>query len=120
MDNYALKLSGKAELPESLEIGHNIRTQLEGSITAETISDNEDGTKTHYYTFKPVIVEVIKQTGERIRARDTRSRSQQLRSLLFRLWREDNNPEEFEKYYDDIMVKLMNEMRNILIFLIQK
>ena len=107
MDSYVIKLTGKAELPQPLEIGHNIKTTLEGSITSETISDNEDGTKTHYFTFKPVVVETITGKGERIRAKDTRSRSVQMRSLLFKRWRELNISEEFEEWYDKEMVRIM-------------
>lgn len=110
MDNYVLKLSGKAELPQTLEIGHNIKTVLEGSITSETISDNDDGTHTHTFLFKPIVVETIDAKGERIRAKDTRSRSQQMRSLLFRRWREGNEPTEFEDYYDKVMLELMGKL----------
>lgn len=107
MDSHVIKLTGKAELSEPLEIGHNFKTILEGSITAETIADNEDGTKIHYYTFKPVLVEAITSKGERLRAKDTRSRSQQLRSLLFKRWREENVPEEFDSYYDKKMLEII-------------
>ena len=107
MDSHAIKLSGKAESPEPIEIGHNFRVELEGSIVSETVSDNDDGTKTHTYLFKPVIVEAVTAKGERIRAKDTRSRSQQLRSLLFKRWREVNDPIEFEDYYDKKMLEII-------------
>jgi len=110
IDSYVLKLSGKAELPSVIEIGHNFRVELEGSIVSETITDNDDGSRTHYFTFKPVIVEAITEKGERIRAKDTRSRSQQLRSLLFKRWRENNEPEEFEGFYDRNMVEIMSKL----------
>lgn len=109
MDSYVIKLSGKAELPSPLEIGHNIKAVLEGSITEDKKVDNDDGSFTHYFTFKPIIVETINEMGERIRARDTRSRSQQLRSLLFKKWREQNIAKEFEDYYDEEMVRIMGE-----------
>lgn len=109
-DTYCIKLTGKAELEAPLEIGHNIKTTLEGSITTETIADNEDGTKTHYFTFRPVQVEVITATGERMRAKDTRSRSQQLRALLMKRWREQNVAQEFDKWYDDRMVEIMHTL----------
>lgn len=110
MDNYCLKLSGKAELEEPLAIGHNFHVALSGSITEENISDNEDGSKTHSFKFKPVIVEVITEQGERLRAKDTRSRGQQLRSLLWKQWRAANEPIEFEDYYDREMVKIMEQI----------
>ena len=108
MDSHVIKLSGKAELPSPIQIGHNFKVSLEGSIVSETITDNDDGTKTRYYTFKPVVVEAITETGERIRAKDTRSRSQQLRSLLFKRWREQNSTKEFDEFYDEWMVDLIN------------
>ena len=108
-DSYCIKLSGKAEIPTALKIGHNIKTVLDGSITTETIEDNNDGTKTHIYTFKPVLVEVIDETGERIRASDTRSRSQQLRAVFFRRWREENPAESFDEYYDRKMLELIQK-----------
>ena len=110
MDNFVLKLSGKAELPKELPISHNIRVTLEGSIVADTKSDNDDGTFTHTYTFKPVIVEALTETGERIKAKDTRSRSQQLRALIFKRWREENEPIAFDDFYDKKMVEVMNNI----------
>ena len=110
MDSFVIKLSGKAELPEPLEIGHNFRVELEGSITSETIADNEDGTKIHYFTFKPIIVEAITAKGERLRAKDTRSRSQQMRALLMKRWRESDSNIEFDKWYDDKMVEIMGTL----------
>lgn len=110
MDNYALKLSGKAELPEAITIGHNFRIICEGSIVSETIEDNDDGTKTHYYKFKPVIVETIDEKGTRLHAKDTRSRSQQLRSLLWKIWRETNEPIEFEQFYEDRMLEIIKSL----------
>ena len=107
MDSYVIKLTGKAELPKPLTIGHNIHVSLEGSIISETISDNDDGTKTHYFSFRPIIVETLTEKGERIRAKDTRSRSQQLRSLLFKRWREENGSKEFEQYYDEKMLEII-------------
>ena len=112
IDSYALKLSGKAELPEPLEIGHNFRVQLEGSITEETIIDNDDGSKTHLYKFKPVLVEAITPQGKTIKARDTRSRSQQLRAVLFRKWRELNEPVTFDEFYDRIMLEIISKQIN--------
>lgn len=110
MNSHVIKLSGKAELPQALEVGHNIHVSLEGAITAETKQDNDDGSYTFYYTFKPIVVEAITGKGERIRAKDTRSRSQQMRSLLFKRWREANEAEEFESWYDKKMLELMNNL----------
>lgn len=110
MDNYAIKLSGKAELPEAITIGYNFHIVCDGSIVSETIEDNDDGTKTHYYKFKPTIVETIDEMGTRLKARDIRSRSQQLRALLWKIWRETNEPVEFNEFYDKRMLDIMKSL----------
>ena len=109
MDSYFLKLQGKAELPQRIEIGSNFRVLLEGSITGEDITDNDDGSLDHAFKFKPVIVEAITKTGETIKAKDTRSRSVQLRMTLMREWRENNETISFEEYYDVEMLKIIAE-----------
>ena len=109
MDSFVIKLSGKAELPEALQIGHNFEVNLIGSIISETKSDNDDGTHTTTYLFKPVIVQTVDAKGVRLRAKDTRSRSQQLRSLLYKRWREENEPVEFDTYYDNKMLEIMGQ-----------
>lgn len=107
MNSHYLKLLGKAELPQAIEIGHNFKVLLEGSITAVTKTDNDDGSHTYSYKFNPVLVETINDKGERIRAKDTRSRSQQLRSLLFKRWRSEDSSEEFETWYDKEMTRII-------------
>jgi len=121
MDNYVIKLSGKAELPKTLNIGHNFEVELSGSIVSETIVDNDDGTKTHYFLFKPVIVETIDEKGERLRAKDTRSISRRIRSRCYVYWKEhlDKGKAQDEMYewfgeraimsFDDIMELLERE-----------
>lgn len=109
-DSYCVKLSGKAELAEPIEIGHNFHVELEGSVVSETIEDNDDGSKTHIYKFKPVLVEVITAKGERMRAKDVRSRSQQMRALLNKIWRETNEPIDFDTFYDKKMVEIMQSL----------
>ena len=52
-DSYVLKLGGKAELPNPLTIGHNYKITIDGSITAITESDNDDGSHTFYHKFQP-------------------------------------------------------------------
>ena len=110
MDSYIIKLSGNAELPEALNIGHNFKVELSGSIVSETIEDNEDGTKSHYFKFKPILVEAIKPTGERLKAKDTRSRSQQLRALIFKIWRSGNYNETFDEFYDRTLLDIMQKL----------
>lgn len=104
---YVLKLTGKASIPEALEIGHNYTVSIGGSVTSKTEVDSQGEEHILYYKFEPVAVEILTQTGQTIKAKDTRSRSTQMRSLLFKRWREQNIAEEFDEWYDKRMVELM-------------
>ena len=106
-DNWVLKLQGKAELPRPLEIGYNFKIQIDGSITAITEQDNDDGSRTFYYKFEPVLVEAINQKGERIKAKDVRQQSKKLRACLYREWEEANIPVEFNDYYEQRMGEII-------------
>ena len=106
-NSYVIKLMGKAELPNELEIGHNYSVSIQGSITAKTESDNEDGSSTFYYKFEPVVVEVITEKGERIRAKDTRGMSKQLRSCIWKNWQDANENIDFEDYYQSEMKRII-------------
>lgn len=99
INEYAVKLSGKAFLPESLVIGKNYHLELEGTVTATTESDNENGSHLFTHRFEPVIVRIVKETGEKINAKDIRSKSQQQRAALYRRWREEGEVVEFDSYY---------------------
>lgn len=112
METYFIKLAGKGNIPEGLSIGHNYHIVAEGSVTEEKKSDNNDGSMNVTYKFEPVLIETVKETGESIRAKDTRSRSQQLRAALFRKWRDSNDDKEFDKFYDEFMVKVIGEVIN--------
>lgn len=108
-DSYVIRLTGKAELPAPLKIGFNIHVVLDGSIVSETIEDNQDGSKTHYFKFIPVIVETIDEKGERMRAKDTRSRSQQLRSVLIRKWKDSEESITQDEFYEREMKRIIAE-----------
>jgi len=107
---YTLKLSGKASIPAALEIGHNYTIRISGSITSKTEADSEGEEILIYYKFVPVFIEIITPTGETMRAKDTRSRSQQMRMLLMKRWRESDSSKTFDEYYDERMVTLMGEI----------
>lgn len=107
---HVLKLTGKASIPEALELGHNYMINVAGSITSENKTDSQGEAWVIYYKFEPVTVEVITPKGKSIRAKDTRRLSQQMRSLLFLRWRESNDPEEFESWYAKRMKEIMKTL----------
>ena len=81
-----LQLTGKATIPEALEVGSNYKIQIDGSVITETLSDNHDGTFNKIYKFKPVVVLITDETGKTIKSKDTRSMSQLLRGLIRKKW----------------------------------
>jgi len=110
INSHILKLTGKAEIPEPLKIGFNYKTEIQGTCEGINEEDNHDGTHNYYYKFEPVLVELIKETGERIKAKDTRRKSQMLRSCIWKEWQETQVNQEFEDYYDNRMTEIIRKI----------
>lgn len=106
-DTHLLKISGKAELPKPVDIGHNYRVSVEGSVVSVNKSDNENGEFTYTYTFKPVNMELLTDKGEMLKLKDTRTSSQLLRAKLWSVWKNGKNPENFDTWYQRLMMNLL-------------
>ena len=110
-NEHVLKLGGKANIPEPLEIGHNYTIHIQGSVTSKTETDSQGEEHIFYYKFDPVLVEVITPTGKTIKAKDLRQRSQQMRAVITREWREDQtSTQTAEEYYDERMKELIGTL----------
>ncbi len=105
-EEFYLKLNGKVNIPERLEIGHNYHISLAGSITKEERADNNDGSFLVSWKFEPITCEVLTNKGLRIKATDKRKLSQKLRGRLFMIWQESGESMDFADYYE----KRMNEI----------
>lgn len=112
IDDYVLKISGKAHIGEPVAIGHNYEVLLKGSVVSITESDNDDGSRTYTYKFMPVVAEIKTGLGKTIKSKDIRRKSQQLRAVLYRLWQEENAPVDFEDYYNEHMEKIITDLIN--------
>ncbi len=110
VSDYLIKLSGKAELPEPLEIGMNYEIKAKGTITSINEADKDDGSRTFTYKFEPVIIEVISESGKAIKAKDVRQKSRQLRAALWREWKENGENIEFEDYYNQKMDEIIKSI----------
>lgn len=97
MDTYNIKLSGKLNIPEPLEIGNDYHIALEGSITSVTKSNNEDGTYTLDHKLEPLKLELLKNDGKTIKADKTRL-SQKLRSRAF-IHEQQNQSENMYEWF---------------------
>jgi hypothetical protein len=114
LNNYILKLTGKAELPEPIAIGHNFNVALSGSIVSEAKHDNSDGSFSFIYTFKPVKVELLTDKGESLKLKDTRSASQLFRGALYKNWLNEQSSLPFDDWYTRFIMNLIQARDEIV------
>lgn len=114
ISSFVIRLTGKAELPLGIDIGHNYRTTLEGSITQQTDTDNDDGSLTRIYTFRPIKVEVMSPLGETIKAKDTRRNSELIRSLIRKKWYDAASNLDPEEFYTKVCASIMMNIDKII------
>lgn len=74
-----LKLSGKVNLLEPLEMGKNYSVLISGDITTITDTDRMDGTLDRTYKFEPLTAELKSDNGQVIGTKDLKKISQKLR-----------------------------------------
>lgn len=110
LSEYVLKLTGKVSLPEQLEVAQNYHVAIDGSVTAVTTADNQDGTFTAYYKFEPVKVDMLNPLGKTIKGKDTRSMSKKLRAKIWLKWESSNSGQEFEEYYEKEMTEIIRSI----------
>jgi hypothetical protein len=114
MENYYVKLRGKANIPSQLSIGHNYRVTADCSITTEQKSDNEDGTFEIVYTVEPITVEIQKDNGATVKAKDPRKNSQKMRNYLFKVYHDEGYCEDFDLVYDAFSKEVMSMTPGLL------
>ena len=98
MDTYYVKVQGKANIANKLEIGHNYKLVSDASIVGENRIDNEDGTYDVVYKMVPITVEISKDNGPIVKAKDTRKNSVQFRKACWMV--SNNNQIDDERFYD--------------------
>lgn len=114
IDTHFVKLLGKGNIPEGLGIGRNYTLKASGTVTSKTEADNDDGSHTFYYKFKPIVIELVTDKGKSIKAKDTRSLSQLFRNRLWAKWNKNADGTDFDTYYDRIMQNLINNADEIV------
>lgn len=106
-DEYYIKLGGRANIPNPLEIGKNYKLVTQGTVTSFTESDLNDGRHVIYYKYVPVTMETIDDMGEAIKAKDTRSSSKLLRAKFWKYWQNLGIDMNFEDWYTGLMLNLI-------------
>ena len=110
MENYYVKISGKANISERLNIGHNFRLEADCSVTSETRTDNENGEFDITFKVEPVTVTITRDNGTIVKARDPRKNSTKIRNLLYFKWKESNEAIDFEDYYTKFTNTVLSNM----------
>lgn len=100
-NTYFIKLSGKANIPVALSIGHNFKITSDCSITQEQRDDNEAGGLDITYKAVPVTVEILSNNGPVIKAKDPRKNSAKVRNLLWKQHFNEGGVEDFDRVYDE-------------------
>ena len=103
-EEYYIKISGKANIPERLNLSENYEILAKGTITKEESEDANNGTKLITARFEPITIDIISSLGKKIKAKDTRKESQKLRSKLFMVHQE--TPDlivDFDIWYAKVM-----------------
>lgn len=112
-DNFFLKIAGKVNVPTKVEIGHNYKLVADCSVISEQRNDNEDGTFDFVSKVVPITVEISKDNGPIIKAKDPRRNSQLIRNYLWKMWHDDGSIEDFEEVYHAATLEIMSEMPRI-------
>ena len=56
IDELQIKISGRACIDEKLELGQDVKLEIQGSVVKEETYDNQDGSVSICYVVKPVLV----------------------------------------------------------------
>lgn len=113
-NSYFIKLTGKANIPEPLELGAGYKVLLDGEVVKEEKNNNQNGTHDLVYKFLPALCEIEKEYGKVIKAKDMRSRSSQLRRALYRHWEADpHGGLDSDESYDRVMKYILLNLGEI-------
>ena len=115
--DYILKLSGKASLLEELINDHEYNLKVNGEITEETEKSNNDGSYNILYKFQPKIIEIESDSGEVVKTKDIKRKSQKLRGALYYLWQDSKTKLDQDEFYDMFMDKLLANLNGVIEFL---
>ncbi len=108
INSHILRIMGKSELPHEIDETANYHISINGFINKVEFHDNEDSTWDKIYTFKPINVEVLDETGKTIKLKDPRSDSQKVRFNLHRIWSEEGIIVPFDKFYHEACMVTMS------------
>ena len=113
-ETFFIKISGKANIPERLEVDKNYHIACDCSITQESKDSNENGTYDITFKAQPMTVEILKSNGTIIKAKDIRKNSVRFRNYLYKLWSEEGCIHSFDDVYEAVVYEAMGIMPSLL------
>lgn len=114
INEYYIKLTGKACIPEPLENGKGYRVSIEGEVTADGTTNNHNGTFNRWFKFEPILVSILKDHGEIITAKDTRSQSSKVRRNIYKWWETSASNLDSEEFYNKVTNQILLELPEII------
>lgn len=109
-NSYFVKPTGKVNIPKPLELGGGYKLVLDGEVISATDYNLQDGTFDRTFMFRPALCEIHDEHGQVIRAKDTRSRSQQIKRILYKLWLECGDERTADEAYEDTMKLIISKI----------
>lgn len=114
LNNSWIKITGKSNIPEPLEIGKSYSIANNVEITKEEKSNNQDGTYDLIYKAEILTTEILKDNGQTIKAKDTRSNSTKARKLAYSIWSQKDTSMPFDVVYDEVYKVFFHNMENMI------
>jgi hypothetical protein len=110
--DYIIKLSGGVSIPVPIDDTKSYKILLDGAFPSSTDHNNEDGTYTKEFKFKPIMGEIIGENGEITKIKDVRKASQKLRAIIRKEWETADSNLTEEEFYQREMNEIISERLN--------
>lgn len=113
-DTFFLKLSGSANIPSELEIDKIYTIESQCAVTDIRRKSNDNGEYDVTFVAKPFQIEVVKESGERIKAKDIRHNSVLIRNMLWKEHNREGYTEDFDRCYDEAALVICGMVQGIM------
>lgn len=114
INEHYLTITGKSCIPEKLNLAHDVKIEVEATITSATAKDNSDGTIDMYYRAKQISALITTDKGETIKSIDKRKQSQRLRFGIKAIQEDIGNTEEIEDFYEKVMGYILGNLEELI------
>lgn len=110
--DYLIALRGKISIPGEIDDTKSYKLLLDGEFISVKENNNEDGTFTKEYIFKPLMGQIEADNGAITRIKDVRKQSQKMRVIINKEWAISNSGVDQEDFYNKRMTGIMIRMIN--------